>query len=246
MEPLLAFAAALVALRLAARIAARWRERRRPELLAWSASLVAYAAASGALAWGSAAGWNGASFRLYYLFGALLTAPLLGAGSLLLSGRRWAAPLALAYVGFAVGAVVAEPLAAPVGGVAIPEAQAHLDYLPLRVTAIVASTAGTLAVIVVAAATFRRRPIGNLLIVAGVATAAVGSALLGLGVAQTAVSLAVAAVLLYAGFVSDNGRRGVGGAGAAAVAPHEQPAGDEHDQREEVDEPVSGVRERHA
>ena len=34
-------------------------------------------AGTAALAWGSAAGWNEASFRVYYLFGGLLTAPLL-------------------------------------------------------------------------------------------------------------------------------------------------------------------------
>ena len=52
----------------------------------WSASLFAYAVASAALAWGAAGGWTDSAFRIYYLFGGLLTAPLLGAGSLLLLG----------------------------------------------------------------------------------------------------------------------------------------------------------------
>ena len=81
MEALLAFAAALMALRLAGRVAARWRARRAPELLAWSSALFAYAVASAALAWGAAHGWDVRSFRVYYLFGGLVTAPLLGAGS---------------------------------------------------------------------------------------------------------------------------------------------------------------------
>ena len=55
-----------------------------PELAAWSAALLAYAIASAALAWGAAAGWDTRAFRVYYLFGGLLTAPLLGLGSLLL------------------------------------------------------------------------------------------------------------------------------------------------------------------
>ena len=76
MEALLAFAATLLALRLAAALARRWRERRAPELAAWAASLTAYALASGALAWGAAAGWREESFRLYYVCGGLLTAPL--------------------------------------------------------------------------------------------------------------------------------------------------------------------------
>ena len=40
-----------------------------------------------ALAWGAAAGWDDRAFRVYYLFGGLLTAALLGAGSLLRAGR---------------------------------------------------------------------------------------------------------------------------------------------------------------
>jgi len=99
MEVLLSFGAALLALRLAGALFGRWRARRAPELLAWTCSLLAYAAASGALAWGAAAGWDSRSFRAYYLFGGLLTAPLLGAGSLLLSGRRWAGRVVLVWIG---------------------------------------------------------------------------------------------------------------------------------------------------
>ena len=202
MEALLAFAAALVSLRLAGRLATRWRERRSAFLLAWSAALAAFAIACVALAWGAAAGWNEAAFRVYYLFGGLLTAALLGLGSLLLAGRRGAVPVALVYVGLAAGVAVAEPLVAPVGGTQIPEAQRHLGLFPARVLAIAGNTLGTLAVVVVAVSTFRRRPLGNALILAGVAVAAVGSALFGLGVGETAASLAVAAALLYGGVVS--------------------------------------------
>jgi hypothetical protein len=200
-EALVAFATALLALRLAGRLAARWRERRSPELAVWSASLLAYALAAGALAWRAAAGWSSASFRAYYLFGGLLTAPLLGAGSLLLAGRRWALPAVLVYSGLAAGTVLAMPLSTPVGGTAIPDAAEHLDLFPARVLALAGNSLGTLAVVVVALGTFRRRPLGNALILAGVAVAAAGSALFGLGEASTAASLAVAALLLYGGFV---------------------------------------------
>ncbi len=200
MEALLAFAAALLALRLAGRLAARWRARRAPELLAWAASLAAFALAAAALAWGSAAGWSDAAFRLYYLFGGLLTAPLLGAGSLLLRGHRWVIPVVLVYAGIAAGAAVAEPLSAPVSGDEIPEAQEHLDYFPLRILAIAGNIAGTVAVFAVALASIRRRPLSMSLIMAGVAVAAVGSAVAGLGVAQTAVFLVISSLLLYGGF----------------------------------------------
>jgi hypothetical protein len=119
----------------------------------------------------------------------------------LLNGRRWAGPAALFYVGLAVGIAVAAPLTEPVRGSEIPDAAEHLDFLPARFVAVVGNSLGTLAVVGVALASARRRPLGNALVVAGVLTAAAGSTLFGLGVAQTAVSLAVAVVLLYAGFV---------------------------------------------
>src|SRR5207253_10770271 len=173
-EALLAFAAALLALRLAGRIFTRRRARRAPELTAWGASLVAYAAASAALAWGAAHGWDGRAFRVYYLFGGLLTAPLLGAGSLLLAGRRAIAPVALVYAGLAAGIAVAAPLERPVHGTSIPAAQDHLSFVPARLAAVLGNSIGTLALVAVALLTLRRRPAGNALIPTGAALAAAG------------------------------------------------------------------------
>ena len=201
MEALLAFAAALLSLRLAALIAARWRDRRRPELAAWSAALMAYAIASAALAWGAAAGWDTRAFRVYYLFGGLLTAPLLGLGSLLLYGWRRVVGPALVYVGLAVGVAISVPVHDAFGG-DIPAAQDHLDFFPARFLAVVANVTGTLAVLAVALVTIRRRPVGNALIVGGVVVAAAGTALSGLGATQTAVFVAIAALLLYGGFTA--------------------------------------------
>jgi hypothetical protein len=200
-DPLLAFGAALLALRLAGDLARRYRVRRAPQLAAWAASLFAYALASAALAWGSAAGWDEVSFRVYYLFGGLLTAALLGAGSLLLAGQRWVTPVVLVYIGFAIGIVMAEPLTAPVSGTSIPDAQEHLGFLPARLAAVLGNSLGTIAVLAVAALTFRRRPLANALIVGGVAVAAAGSGLSGLGVAETSAFIAVGALLLYLGFI---------------------------------------------
>jgi hypothetical protein len=175
--------------------------RRTPQLAAWSASLLAYAIASAALAWGSAAGWGEVSFRVYYLFGGLLTAALLGTGSLLLAGQRWALPVALIYVGLAVGIALAEPLMTPVSGASIPDAQEHLDFFPARLAAVLGNSLGTIAVVAVAVLTVRRRPLANALIVLGVSVAAAGSGLSGLGVAETSAFIAAGALLLYLGFV---------------------------------------------
>ncbi len=85
-------------------------------------------------------------------------------------------------------------------GSGIPAAQDHLDWLP-RVVAIAGNTLGTIAVVVVAVTTMRRRPVGNALILAGVSVAALGSALSGLGVSAASGFALVAVVLLYLGVV---------------------------------------------
>jgi hypothetical protein len=202
MSALLAFVAALVSLRLAAEL---WRRARvaggAADLTAWALALGAYAVATAALAAGAAGSWHDATFRVYYLFGALLTVPLLGVGSLLRAGLRWVVPAALLYAGVALGVAIAVPLTDPVTGTTIPSAQDHLDLFPARVLAIAANSLGTIAVVAVAVMTFRGRRLGNALILGGVAMAAVGSGVSNLGAAGTALALAAAAVLLYGGVV---------------------------------------------
>jgi hypothetical protein len=200
-DALVAFAAALLSFRLAGLLATRWRAARRPELLAWSAGLAAYAVAAAAIAWGEAHGWDERSFRIYYAAGALLTAPLLGFGSLLLAGWRKAAPVALLYAGLAIGVSLAMPVHGAFAAHGIPSAQDHLELIPARLLAILANSLGTIAVVGVALRSIRKRPVGNALIIAGIAAAAIGSGLAGLGAAGSAIGIAVGAALLYAGFV---------------------------------------------
>jgi hypothetical protein len=191
-----------VSIRLSADLARRARAQQAAQLVAWSGALAAFAIASAALAWGAADGWSAPTFRVYYLAGGLLTAPLLGAGSLLLVGRRWAGTAALVYVGLAIGVAVAAPLHGSLAGDELPKAQDVLAFWPARFVAVVANSLGTLAVVVVALSTFRRRPLGNALVLLGVGVAALGSALGGLGVGALAPVLAAASLLLYAGFVA--------------------------------------------
>ena len=198
MDVLLSFAAALVSLRLAGPLA---RGRR----YAWAAGLVSFAAACAAMAWGAAHDWDAPAFRVYYLAGALLSAPLLGLGSLSLAGKRWAGPLALAYTGLAIGIAAAMPVHGSFSGTNVPRAQDHLDALP-RVVAIAGSSLGALAVIAVAVLTLRRRPLGNALIVAAVGAAAAASALTQTAVAAAAACFALAAALLYASVTASRPR----------------------------------------
>lgn len=190
MNAVLSFAAALLSLRLAGLLARgrRW---------AWAGGLLSFAAAAAAMAWGSAHGWDARAFRVYYLAGALLSAPLLGVGSLQLWGRRWAGAVGLVWVGLSVGIALAMNVHGGFG-TAVPRAQAHVDAVA-RVAAIVGSSAGALAVLVVAAATLRSRPLASALIVAAVGAAAAASALTQTAVAGAAACFAAAAALLYTG-----------------------------------------------
>jgi hypothetical protein len=190
-DVLLSFAAALVALRLAGLLG-------RARHFAWAGGLLSFAAAAAAMAWGSAHGWDARSFRVYYLAGALLSAPLLGVGSLQLWGRRWAAPVGFLWVGLAAGVAITMRVHGSFEGTDVPRAQAHVDVLP-RIMAIAGSSLGTLAVVVVALATLRRRPLGNALVVAAVAAAGAASALTQTAVSAAAACFALAAILLYAG-----------------------------------------------
>jgi hypothetical protein len=189
-DVLLSFAAALLSLRLAGVLV---RGRR----FAWAGGLFTFAAATAAMAWGAAHGWDARAFRVYYLAGALLSAPLLGIGSLQLWRKRWAAPLGLLYTGLAVGVAAAMPVHGSFATTNVPHAQDHVDALP-RIVAIVGSSLGALAVVVVAAATLRRRPIGNALLVGAVAAAAAESAMTQTAVAAAAACFAAAAALLFA------------------------------------------------
>ncbi len=190
MDVLLSFAAALLSLRLAGLLA-------RSRHTAWAGGVLSFAAATAAMAWGAAHGWDARAFRVWYLAGALLSAPLLGVGSLMLWGRRWAAPLGLVYTGLAVGLAAAMPVHGTFDSTHVPHAQDHLDALP-RIVAIAGSSLGTLAVLVVALATMKRRAAGNALVVGAVCAAAAASALTQTAVAAAAACFALAAALLYA------------------------------------------------
>ena len=107
---------------------------------------------------GTAHGWDSRSFRVYYLAGGLLTAPLLGAGSLLLTGATLGdAPIASCTRGSRRASCIAMPVHGAFHSGVVPTADDHLDWLP-KVIAIAGNSLGTLAVVAVALLTIRRRP----------------------------------------------------------------------------------------
>jgi hypothetical protein len=202
-EAILAFGAMAVSLALAVRMAIRWHVRHASELLAWSAGMFAYAVACAALGWGTAAGWDTGLFRVYFLFGGLLTPPLLAAGSLLLKKQGWAIPLVSAYTALSIG-VVTFVSVDRVSGKEIPDVGDQLDFMPGRLVAVIGNVAGTVVVIVAALLTIRARPFGNLLIMAAMVVASVGSLFSGVALAA---AVAATAVLLYGGFALPSLRR---------------------------------------
>ena len=95
-------AAGLVALAFALSTLERWVAGRQPHHLAWTVALAMFSVASLALAAGAEAGWNGVTFRLFWIFGAVANVPFLAVGTVyLLAGRR-TAHLTAATVALAV------------------------------------------------------------------------------------------------------------------------------------------------
>lgn len=82
-------AAAVVAAAFAIALVRRWTAGARTNraLVHWSISLVMFALASAALAYGEVAGWTSATFRVFYLFGGVLVVPWLALGTVQTSSR---------------------------------------------------------------------------------------------------------------------------------------------------------------
>ncbi|HEX2062958.1 MAG TPA: hypothetical protein VHE80_00910, partial [Acidimicrobiales bacterium] len=171
----LATAAALVSLAFALSTLERWLERRRPQELAWTAALAIFSLASWALAAGSALGWGAISFRLFYLFGAIVNVPFLALGTVyLLGGRRRGHVVAAGVVvfsAFAAGVLTVAPFTAPLPRDELARGSEVFGPLP-RVLAATASGVGALVVVggavwSVARVRTRRLAVANVLIAAG-------------------------------------------------------------------------------
>lgn len=208
MQTALAAGATLIALAFSLATFERWLARRRPHELAWTIALALFTAGSAALWLGAANGWNGATFRAFYLFGAVVNVPVLALGTVyLLGGRRrgnfWAATIALGSA-FAAGVLVTAPFVGPVPVDRLPRGSEVFGPLP-RILAAVASSGGALVVLAgaVLSAWRRRLVVTNLLI-------AIGTLVLGAGglfnsvldeMEAFAVTLVLGIALIFAGFL---------------------------------------------
>jgi hypothetical protein len=192
----------------------QYAARRRPYQFAWGIALSMFTVASLALTVGVVAGWTPVSFKLYYLFGAVLNVPWLALGTVeLLAGlavrRAYLAALAVFTLVSVILVALARVTAADLAGRLLPEGK---EFLPVavRVLAVVGNSVGTLVVVGGAVASglamrsrrdLRPRFEGTLLIALGVLLAASGGVLAFLASSdKLALGLAVGASVMYLGF----------------------------------------------
>lgn len=209
-----AAAASLVALAFAMSTFERWLARRRRHELAWSVALALFFAGSAALWLGAANGWDGPTFRAFYLFGAIVNVPVLALGTVYLlggqrTGDRWAAVVGLASA-FAAGVIVVAPLHSPIPPDRLPQGSDVFGPLP-RVLAAVASAGGALVIVAGAAwSAWRRRLVGANVLIAG------GTLVLGAGglfnsvldeMEAFALTLVIGITMLFLGFLLAAGAR---------------------------------------
>jgi hypothetical protein len=213
----LAVAAGLVALAFACSTYERWLARRRRHELAWSLALGFFSLAAFSLAAGAALGWSPVTFRLFYLFGAIVNVPFLALGTVYLlageqRGDRVAAVVALLSA-FAAGVVLTSPLTGRLPVDQLAQGSDVFGPAP-RILAAVASATGALTIFVGAAwSAFRYRRgrmlWSNVLIAAGTVILS-SSGLLNSVLDEMdgfAVTLVVGISVIFAGFLVATGGR---------------------------------------
>lgn len=231
----LAAAATLVALAFCLSTLERWSRDRRPHQGVWTVSLAQFALGSACLWWGAGMGWEPLSFRLFFLFGAVLNVPYLALGTVyLLAGTRAGdvGTRAVTVVGaFCAGVILSVPLVAPLPAEGLPRGADVFGPAP-RIMAAVASGVG--ATILLGGAVWsalrllrgrhrpgaptstspatlspRRLAGANLAIAAGTLVLSAGGLLNSVldEMDAFAVSLVVGVTLIFAGFLVAGGRR---------------------------------------
>ena len=214
MTTALAVGAALVALVLTMALTERWLERRRRHEATWALALALFVLGAASLAWGSSNGWSTASFRAFYLFGAIVNVPFLAVGQLEFMLRQdWVRrlrPATALVAAFSAGVMATATFSRAVPTDRLAKGSDVLGVLP-RVLA--ATCSGLGAVIVFAGtvmATLRLRKGGRRRAAVGTACIALGTAVLSssgllnaaLGEMRAfSVTLTLGMVILFIGFV---------------------------------------------
>jgi hypothetical protein len=223
-EAALAAAATLVAAAFTLSTLDRWLAHRRRHEAAWTLSLGMFTIASASLWVAAVAGWTEPTFRVFFLFGAILNVPWLALGTVeLLGGPRWGRPCAAGLAllsAFAAGVMAVTPFTGSVAGDELPQGSDVFGPLP-RILAAVCS--GGAALVIVSGALWSawrlvrggqrgaapatvapgRLAVGNVLIAAGTLVLSASGTLNARLGAETAfsVTLAIGVTVLFVGFL---------------------------------------------
>ena len=249
LDACLAAAATLVAVAFGFSTLDRWQRRRREHELAWTISLALFGAGGLSLWWAESHGWGTATFRLFFLTGAVLNVPWLALGTVyLLAGREWGNRIRtwlIALSGLATGIVLFAPTKIAVSGTVLPQGSEVFGLGP-RILAAVGS--GVPAVVIIVGALWsairvargrvpalgsgaqravtlpKRLALGNVLVAVGTLVLSASGTLAGrLGKDRAfAVTLVIGVAILFAGFLVASG--GASRRIAAATSTAENPA----------------------
>ena len=204
-------------------LARRYRVSPRPHTAAYAAGIGFFALATWAFWLGTATGWTSASFRAFFLCGAIVNIPVLALGSMFLVVGRRAGHIMLMllfpFFAISIPMALAQPFdagALPHGGV--PNGRdLWLDMFGPRLWAAIGGGMGATIIIVLALVSmvrfYRRNPrlvVGNLSIVAGTLAASTGGTVLAFGYEWGfAGSLLTSVTLIWLGYRIAVGRREV-------------------------------------
>ena len=209
-----AFVAAVIATLFFVDLARRYRASPRPHTAAYTAGIGFFALATWALFVGTVTGWTSASYRTFFLFGAIVNIPVLALGSMfLVVGKRAGhTMLMLLFPFFAISIpmTVSQPFdAAPLPADGVPGGrELWTEMFGPRLWAAIGGGMGATIIIALALVSVvrfwnrnRRLVWGNLIIVAGTLVAATGGTILAFGIDWGfSASLLVSAALIWTGF----------------------------------------------
>lgn len=221
MEAALALATALASTAFGWDVARAHRSNPRPHTAAYAVGIGCFALATWALFFGTATGWTSASYRTFFLFGAIVNIPILALGSMfLVVGRRAGHTVLLLLFPFfaiAIPMTVGQPFdAGPLPTDGVPSGRdLWVEVFGPRLWAAIGGGLGATILIVLALVSVFRfwrknRSVvwGNVAIVAGTLAASTGGTFLAFGEAGGfALSLLAAAALIWFGYRLASGGR---------------------------------------
>lgn len=190
----------------------------RPHVLAYGIGITMFALATWALFGAMMMGWNPFLYRVFFLFGAVLNIPYLALGSMFLVGGKRAGHImtvllgAFSAIAITLVSTVGFQRELPDGG--IPHDIFASGFGPRMFAAIGGGMGATILIVLALVSIIRFRKTaprvmwGSLLILLGTLAASAGGTNLALGEASTfALSLFLAATLIFAGYKVASGAR---------------------------------------